>query len=784
MGRGTGNKKSGAISLRKKKSDGLPESITFENTITLKDLFESQPTGAAIGPNWIEPRAFYVHEANQFNPEMSLGYLKTIPEIGEKTARLIIEQMGENCIEQIDNDPESLRKVLEGNMSAAKIDDLVEGWEEIRERRGALVQLDPAVALSLVQKDFDGKFQEYRRWFLGSPNLIAQPSDTCPRMAEAGANLAIDIVRGNKIAVFCDYDVDGTTAGEVFRRSVEPYLQSPDQLEYSWADAETGFGLTNDFVREAAASGCKVLVTLDCGSGQAEQVALAQSLGMKVIVVDHHDVAENPANFHLNPKLQDPPSSENTGAQLAWKLGAAVQIAIDSEPREEHFEETLKLAGIGCLADMGPVSLPENRAFFWAAHDHVPAGVQAVADLLNEKGENEHPEIPGAMIRTQAVLNQPKRTTLVKGETISKLLAAKTKEEAEPIAKELVDFYLNDSQPTKEKMVEEALSQVKPATRTKEGEVIRNLPEGKKIAYAVLEDYADYSGNTGVVANKLSKETETIGLVFAKTKSTDANGKPIYKFSSRNEAWIRHQLGEVLEKDDIKEACKVDYVDQEGNIQTASKVGGHDEVVSGTCGADKIEDVVEAFEKWAASKKQYFYPKPYSGPTRLIERQVSADRLSVIERQSARLAPFSNNYQIIEPRVKGREAKTEPNKAPVISVFGSVAGLKKDPENEKWLQGNLTLENGEKREVRFPADEPTPPSGKAEWILRGVGTPGPYYLRSFYEGKEKLPERIMTERAYVNQNEEFSRHRKEKPDWAIGGGADTQDHHAYEHRRT
>ena len=243
-------------------------------------------------------------------------------------------------------------------------------------------------------------------------------------MEDAGKTLSKTIDNGEKIAVFCDYDVDGTTAGEVFRRSVEPYGAD---LHYGYADAQSGFGLTERFVREAAKSGAKVLITLDCGSGQADKVELAQSLGMKVIVVDHHHVDENPADHHLNPKLATPSSSENTGAQLAWKLGAALQNEREGHTRPEHWDETMHLAGMGCLADMGSPLLPENRAFFWHPHQKPAAGFAALAEYLGED-----PTSPGDTVITRAVLNLPKRTPRVKAADVGSSLAAKDAKEAKP----------------------------------------------------------------------------------------------------------------------------------------------------------------------------------------------------------------------------------------------------------------------------------------------------------------------------------------------------------------
>lgn len=739
----------------------------FSETLTLDEVFSNLETGDDIGPNWIEVPAFYVHEAQQFNPAMAYGYLKTIPEIGEKTAQIIIDELGDDCIYKIDENPDILLPLAEKHSAISQqlIEDIANNWHEIRDARGALVHLDQTVALALSSKEFPGNFQNHRRWYLGSPSLIVDPENTCPGMIDAGKSIFDHIEAGDRVAVFCDYDVDGTTAGEVFKRSVSPYLQRKNQLHYGYADAASGFGLTNEFVKDAVKRGCKVLVTLDCGSGQSDQVELAQSLGMEVIVVDHHDVSDNPADFHLNPKLSNPPTSDNTGAQLSWKLGAAIQIAAEGKTRADHWQESLKLAAVGCVADAGPVSLPENRAFFWASAKYVPVGIQALSKVINQNGGSEHPEIPGEMVQTQAIMNLPKRTTLIKGEEIASLIGEVDEKEAMKKARKLYNFYANKAKPVKDAMIEEAISAV-PEGKESNGVTLPQIEGDKRIASFVISDRSEYSGNSGLVASKLSKHSATPAIVFTKTESLDAHGEPLYKFSSRNESRVNHQLGEMLKDKNLSEACKVDILNQNGEKETVSKFGGHPEVVSGTCAEKNIDHVTDAFETWAQKKGAIFFPRPYNGPeAKLVERQVDPDRLKIIEEQSQRFAPFSNRFQIIEPRVKNRQAKEDKNMPPVVSVIGTLQKMTPDPENDKYLAGELLLENGDTREVRYPADEKLPKS-KSEWVLRSVGRPGPYYLRTHHKNPKKLTNRIVSSNSPAGSDEELSRSQKEQSDWS------------------
>jgi single-stranded DNA-specific DHH superfamily exonuclease len=595
---------------------------------------------------------------------------------------------------------------------------------------GGIEGLDPAIATRLLKLSYDGDFYKYRHWYNGSGSLIKNPSKTCKGMTEAGAMLADVLDKGEKIAVYCDYDVDGTTAGEVFRRGLAPY--NPD-FHYGYADAQQGFGLTNDFVKQAADAGAKVLVTLDCGSSQVDQVQLAQNLGMKVVVVDHHTVEDNPAEFHLNPKLETPASSENTGAQLAWKLAAAVQIAEEGQMRKEHGEKALQLAGMGCLADMGSVVLPENRAFFWKAHQHVVPGVRLLAEQFEED-----PERPGAMIRTQACMNLPKRTPLVDAADVGKLLAASTEAEAQPIVDKLLKEY-EKAQPVKQEMTEKALEKIGRANWDHPQGVKRPQPK-KYFASVVFDDYADYAGYTGPVASSISRAAAKPAVIFTK-KGKDEHGQELYKFSTRNESGTNNkiQIGDMVEYPDIKEACTIKKRDESDQVVELPVVGGHSNVISGSCTKANLPKVIKAMESWAEEKdgknKTGFWAQKWNGPDAFLsERQVSGQRLSTIEQQAAKLGPFARGKQLAAQPVAGRDVKLASNRPIEISVVGSLSELSPDPENINFLQGQLTLDNGQRREIRFPADIKEKPVGKmCEWILKINGDNRPYYLRKFFD---------------------------------------------------
>lgn len=671
-------------------------------------------------PDWRVPNDFYLPEALQLRRRVICDYLEQFPGVGKAVSEAIVEQLGIEKLEQIDEDPQRILEVEVPGIPRKTLEDLVQNWPDLRKQYEAF-QMDQAIAVRLLKMDQRGNLERCKLWYKGKEDLIPTPENTCPGMDKAGEELLDLIQSGEKIAVFCDYDVDGTSAGEAFRLATAPYGA---RLSYEWASADNGFGLTEEFVRKAASRGCKGLVTLDCGSTQSREVALAQSLGMKVWVVDHHETdPSNPAEFHLNPQLQKPRSSENTGAQLAWKLGAAVQVAAEGQVRPEHFERALQVAGMGCLADMGPVPLPENRAFFWAAHEQAPPGVRALAELLEEDIDT-----PGHYIRTQAAMNLPKRTNRVSGEDVSRLMRARSASEAAPLVEKIANEYERASAARKE-MTEQALEETGKAEWLDNGEVIRPNPD-HRISHYVFDQEIEYPGYTGPVASKIASSTRKPAVVFAR-RGEDADGNPLYKFSSRNSSSVRHKLGDLLQDEDMHKACTIRTEGDSGVSEDVS-LGGHPEVVSGSCTEENIPLVLEAMEAWAdrCEKKSSFFWGPWTGPdAKLDERKVDPGRLPDLETQAARLGPFSNQKSLAQPRVRGREEVLLKNQPLQISMFGKVGDLQPDPENPDFLAGEIRFDNGDSRPIRFPADSECPQE-EVEWIL-SVGGSGPYYLRKF-----------------------------------------------------
>jgi len=179
------------------------------------------------------------------------------------------------------------------------------------------LDIDYALAVRVEQEEFpvafdeDGNPQErfltyepHREYLNPGRELIRPAEETMPGATEAAKALLAHIRSGEKIAVFADYDPDGTCSGEMIRMAFDRVGVSEDQQLWRYANVADGFGLSEQFVRDAHEAGATMLVSLDCGSANVAEVKLAQDLGMKVLVIDHHDASPfNTADHHLNPSF-------------------------------------------------------------------------------------------------------------------------------------------------------------------------------------------------------------------------------------------------------------------------------------------------------------------------------------------------------------------------------------------------------------------------------------------------------------------------------------------------
>ncbi|BBF93251.1 single-stranded-DNA-specific exonuclease RecJ [Blastochloris tepida] len=200
-------------------------------------------------------------------------------------------------------------------------------------------------------------------------NLMPDP-DTVTDMAAAAARLAAACRRGETVAVFGDYDVDGAASAALltlFLRAagLYPLVHIPDRLF-------EGYGPNAEAIRRLAARGVTLLVTVDCGTTSLEPLEEARKLGLDVVVIDHHQVAGAlpPAAAIVNPNRDDDLSG--LGHLAAVGLVFLTVIATARVLRQSGFWSAARpepdliglvdLVALGTVADVVPLK-GLNRAY-------------------------------------------------------------------------------------------------------------------------------------------------------------------------------------------------------------------------------------------------------------------------------------------------------------------------------------------------------------------------------------------------------------------------------------
>jgi single-stranded-DNA-specific exonuclease len=185
-------------------------------------------------------------------------------------------------------------------------------------------------------------------------------------MSQAAERLSQAIIQQELIAVYGDYDADGVTATAVM---MQLFTALGGQAQaYIPNRFDEGYGLNNEALAELARGGVKVVLTVDCGIRSVEEVAFGNSLGLDIIITDHHTVGEEipPALAAINPKQPQCtyPFEEFAGVGLAHKLTQALLRSPDlnSHRRQANLHEDnfLDLVALGTVADLAPL-YGENR---------------------------------------------------------------------------------------------------------------------------------------------------------------------------------------------------------------------------------------------------------------------------------------------------------------------------------------------------------------------------------------------------------------------------------------
>lgn len=177
-----------------------------------------------------------------------------------------------------------------------------------------------------------------------------------PNIEAALDRTAAAIDANERIGIFADYDADGITSATLLTRALRSAMPNGTVTPFV-PDRTDGYGVSERGVRLLAESGCTLLISVDTGTNDTQVIELAKSLGMDVVVLDHHEVSTNPADCVIvNPKLDtDNPLREIVGVGVAWFFAMGLLDRGYDIARLDDGDATamLDLVAIGTVADVG-----------------------------------------------------------------------------------------------------------------------------------------------------------------------------------------------------------------------------------------------------------------------------------------------------------------------------------------------------------------------------------------------------------------------------------------------
>ncbi len=263
--------------------------------------------------------------------------------------------------------------------------------ETVVEKLADELKIDKVLADLLVQRDIKD-YESAKKFFRPSFSDLHDPF-LMKDMDRAVARLELALSKGEKILVFGDYDVDGTTAVSLMYSFLKTLPGTEGLIDYYIPDRyKEGYGISFLGIDFAKENNFSLIIALDCGIKANDKVDYAKKRNIDFIICDHHRPGEilPDAAAILDPKRSDCtyPFDELCGCGVGFKLAQA--YAQKNNIPFEALHEYLDLAAISIASDLVPI-VGENRALCYFGLQQINKsprkGIKAILDLANIKKE-------------------------------------------------------------------------------------------------------------------------------------------------------------------------------------------------------------------------------------------------------------------------------------------------------------------------------------------------------------------------------------------------------------
>ena len=465
--------------------------------------------------------------------------------------------------------------------------------EEIKALSGAL-GLPELVCSVLLGRGFDTP--QKATAFLQPEGGISSPS-LMLGMEAAAQRIRAAIDNGEKVAVFGDYDVDGVCATAL----MYSYLESAGaQVYYKLPNrTEDGYGLSKAAIDLIASRGITLIITVDNGISALEEIAYAASLGVDVVVTDHHRPPAElpPAIAIVNPQLpgDESPCKQLSGVGVAFK----VICAVEQTTPEELLDWYGDLVAIGTVADIMSLT-GENRVMVRHGVELLQQAPRpGLAALLQVAGvEPEQVTAERISFTLAPRLNAAGR---MDDATASlRLLLTEDEEEAQQLAQELNNYNL-ERQKTEHDIVDQIAERIRADAELSRRRVIVMWGEGY------------HQGVIGIVASRLVERFGRPAIVFSiDGGEAKGSGRSVPGFS----------LYEAVA------ACSDKLL----------RFGGHDLAAGMSVATDRLQEFAQAINEYAMAHSPVLAAPPLVADTAVQLGSLTTDEVEAL----SALAPFGS----------------------------------------------------------------------------------------------------------------------------------------------
>lgn len=373
--------------------------------------------------------------------------------------------------------------------------------EQVKDLQKQLGPKVPKLISELLVQRGITTFEQARHFFrpslddLHDPFLMKDMDRAVNRLEEA-------IAQGERILVYGDYDVDGTTAVALMYTFLQEY--SNDVATYIPDRYKEGYGLSMQGIDFAHDNGFTLIIALDCGIKALEQVDYAASLGIDLIIADHHrpDSEWPNAEAVLNPKRPDCsyPYKELCGCGVGFKLAQAFLVRRGEDKQKAYPLLDLVATAIG--ADIVPVT-GENRILAWFGLSQLnKAGRPGLRELLKNRKKEEY-DLSDLIFSAAPRINAAGR--MLHGSCAVDLLSSEDPRMVQALAEQIEELNI-ERRETEKRTTEQAFDFIE-----------KNQLQDRLSTVVYQEDW--HKGVIGIVASRLMEKYYRPTVVF--TKSDD-----------------------------------------------------------------------------------------------------------------------------------------------------------------------------------------------------------------------------------------------------------------------